>query len=92
MDPRFWAELESLDPHSVCRRSIAVRQEDGYRLWVLGSEYLVLPGQQRIYVVGGNAQSDETASGITSGRDYPAVKGAVEAISRWRANGSACRN
>jgi len=48
MDPVFWKQLAALDPASVCRRSDAIQDRDGYRLQVLDGEYLVVPGEQRI--------------------------------------------
>jgi hypothetical protein len=48
MDSAFWEQLSNLDPDSVCRRSGAVREEDGYRLKVLDTDYVVLPKDGRI--------------------------------------------
>ena len=48
MDQGFWEELAGMDPQSVCRRSGAVQDRDGYRLRVLDSEYVVRPQQREI--------------------------------------------
>lgn len=63
MDQGYWHQLAGLDPAGVCRRSGAVRDRDGYRLRVLGSEYLVVPGEQRISRTGGNCRSVPAISG-----------------------------
>ena len=65
MDKEYWHQLADLDPANVCRRSGAVLDGDGYRLRVLGSEYLIVPGEQRITRpgTGGNCQSAPAVSG-----------------------------
>lgn len=82
MDQGYWHQLAGLDPASVCRRSGAVRDPDGYRLRVLGSEYLIAPGEQGISRTGGNCQSAPALSGslellivhyLIAAKDLPAT-------------------
>lgn len=70
MDKGYWHQLAGLDPASVCRRSGAVLDRDGYRLRVLGNEYLVVPREQEITRsrAGGKCQN------------LPAVSGSLERI------------
>ena len=71
MDPGFWEELAGLDPQSVCRRSGAVVERNGYRLRVFDGDYFIQPSQRRISM---------SRVGADPGRVGPGVSDTLEMV------------